>query len=149
MLRRCGFAALSLALAGIASGAEMTDSLTGLPLPDAASGITMGRPMALDPGAVCKSIWTDNFYSPSGAKISAVIAWYSAHLKGFHRVHGYGSGRSQDAFVNADGTLMIGVTGGPAADGVDTDIYAVGYSTVKPGMSDKEVKGMLAQHLSC
>jgi hypothetical protein len=42
-------------LAGVAYGADATDSLTGLPLPDAVAGVKLFKPMQLDPAQVCKS----------------------------------------------------------------------------------------------
>ena len=149
MLRRYATATLSLMLAALAHGAGTADSLTGLPMPDAASGLSLGSPTKIDPAQVCKSTWTQNFYSVSGAKTSVAIAWYGAHLKGFKHLHGYGAGRSQDGFVNADGSLWVGITGSPAADGADTEIYAIIYATVKPGLPEKTLAGMLTQHVSC
>src|SRR5580692_1778130 len=107
MLRRCASATPALMLAGLAYAADATNPLTGLPLPDAASGIKLDSPMKLKPAQICKSTQTTEFYITSGFKTSAAIAWYSAHLKGFAHLHGYGAGRTQDAFVNADGTLDV------------------------------------------
>jgi hypothetical protein len=149
MLRKCVSATLSLMLATLAFGADTTDSLTGLPLPDAASGMSLDSPMKLNPAQVCKSTDTSQFYSVSGFKTSKAIAWYSAHLRGFRHLHGYGAGRSQDVFVNADGSVFVAITGSPASDGVDTEAYAVLYATLKPGMSDKTLIGLLSQHVSC
>jgi hypothetical protein len=136
-------------LAGVAYGADATDSLTGLPLPDAVAGVKLFKPMQLDPAQVCKSTQVTNFYSPSGFKTSAAIAWYAAHLKGFQHLHGYGAGRTQDAFVNADGTLDVVVTGSPGPDGADSAVYAISYATLKPGLSQKTMQGMLSHKINC
>jgi hypothetical protein len=137
-------------LATLAYGADATDSLTGLPMPDAASGIKLyDPPMKLDPAHVCKSTQVTNFYSTTDFKTNAAIAWYGAHLKNFQHMHGYGSGRTQDAFVNADGTLMVVITGSPGPDGVDSKAYAVTYATLKPGMSQKTLTGLLSQKITC
>jgi hypothetical protein len=149
MLRQCVSATLSLMLAAFSFAAEPTDALTGLPVPDAASGLSLGTPMELPAAQICKSTHKSEFYSVSGFKTSAAIAWYSAHLKGFRHLHGYGAGRSQDLFVNADGTIFVGITGSPANDGVDTEVYAVSYASLRPGLSDKTLTGMLSQHMSC
>jgi hypothetical protein len=149
MLRTGTTVTFALMLAGLAQAADGVDPLTGLPIPDAASGMSLSTPMRLDPGQVCKSTLNTQFYSPSGFKTSAAIAWYGAHLKGFRHLHGYGAGRTQDLFVNADGTMYIGITGSPGADGVDTEIYAISYATLKPGMPDKQLQGLLSQRLTC
>ena len=149
MFRRCTSATLALMLAALAHGADSTDVLTGLPLPDAASGMKLYTPMKIDPSQVCKSTHTSEFYSVRGFKTSTAIAWYGAHLKGFRHMHGYGSGRSQDLFVNADGSMYVSITGSPASDGEDTDAYAISYATLKPGLSDKTLAGMLSQKMSC
>jgi hypothetical protein len=149
MLRRCASATLALMLAGLACAADTTNPLTGLPIPDAASGIKLDSPVRLDPAQVCKSMQTTEFYTTRGFKTSATIAWYSAHLKGFTHLHGYGAGRTQDAFVNADGTLDVVVTGSPGPDGADSDVYAVSYAMLKPGMPQKTFMGLLSQKMSC
>jgi|SRR5580698_9506531 hypothetical protein len=149
MLRRGTSVTLALILAGSAFGAETTDAVTGLPLPDAASGMKLDSPMKLPSSQVCKSTHTIDFYSPSGIKTSAALAWYGSHLQGFRHLHGYGAGRSQDIFVNTDGSLYVGVTGSPANDGVDTEVYAISYASLKPGLSDKTLKGMLSQNMTC
>jgi hypothetical protein len=149
MLRKYVFATFSLVLTGLSFGADTADSLTGLPMPDAASGMSLGSAIALPPAQVCRSTHTSEFYSVSGFKTSTAIAWYSVHLKGFRHLHGYGAGRSQDIFVNADGSLFIGITGSPASDGADTETYAISYATLKPGLSDKSLKGLLSQNMTC
>jgi hypothetical protein len=149
MLRRCASATLALMLAGLACAADTTDALTGLPTPDAASGIQLGSPMKLEPTQLCKSTHTSEFYITRGFKTSAAIGWYSGHLKGFTHLHGYGAGRTQDAFVNADGTLYVSITGSPGPDGADSQAYAVSYATMKPGVSQKVLMGLLSQKVSC
>jgi hypothetical protein len=149
MLRRCAPATMAVMLAGLAYGADATNALTGLPLPDAASGIKLDSPMRLQPAQVCKSTQTTEFYITFGFKTSTAVAWYSAHLKGFTHLHGYGAGRTQDAFVNGDGTLDVVVTGSPGADGADSDAYAVSYATLKPGMPQKSFVGLLSQKMTC
>ncbi len=150
MLRTCASATLALMLTSLACAADMTDALTGLPLPDAASGIKLyDPPMKLEPAQICKSTQVTDFYSTMDFKTSVAIAWYGAHLKGFQHMHGYGSGRTQDAFLNADGTLMVVITGSPGADGVDSKAYAVTYAALKPGMPQKTVAGLLSQKVAC
>jgi hypothetical protein len=149
MLGRCASIMLSLMLAAVAGAADTTDSLTGLPAPDAASGMSLGSAMKLDPTPLCKSTYTSQFYTVRGFKTSQAIVWYGAHLKGFKHLHGYGAGRTQDIFVNADGTQFVGITGSPDKDGVDTETYAVLYATLKPGLPDKTLVGLLSQNVKC
>jgi hypothetical protein len=149
MLRQCASATLSLLLAALSFGAESADALTGLPVPDVASGLSLGTAMQLPAAQICKSTHKSEFYKVSGFKTSAAIAWYSDHLKGFRHLHGYGAGRSQDLFVNADGSIFVGITGDPANDGADTETYAILYSTLQPGLPDKKLMGLLSQNMTC
>jgi len=133
---------------GVADAAA-NDSLTGLPLP-AESSLNIARaPTNLPDVPVCKSKSQMNFYTPGSGKVDAAIAWYTAHLAGFKHTHGYGSGRSQDTFYNAQGTLIVSITGAPAPDGQNTDVYSVIYATIAPGVSDKVIAGMNVQKTVC
>lgn len=90
-----------------------------------------------------------NFYTRVSGKVDAAISWYSAHLQGFQHTHGYGSGRSQDTFYNATGTLIVSITGMPAAEGQNTEVYSVIYGTIQPGVSSKVMAGMNVQKVVC
>jgi hypothetical protein len=149
MLRKQVLALITLTLAALAHGADQTDSLTGLPVPDVASGLKVDSGTKLDPAPICKSTLTSQYYTVFTGKTSTAIAWYGVHLKGFRHLHGYGMGRSQDLFVNADGSMYVGITGSPAKDGEDTDAYAISYAIVKPGLPEKTMKGLLSQNVTC
>jgi hypothetical protein len=96
-----------------------SDPLTGLPLiPATDSGkhianmaYTYNEPTKMPDGQVCKSKMKAVFYSLYDIKVDAAVGWYSSHLSGFKKVGGYESGRSQTAFYNSDGTIVIFVTG--------------------------------------
>jgi hypothetical protein len=140
--------ALTMAQANSA-GAAM-DALTQLPLPNSAGALQIGSdPMAVPNVPVCKSKAQMNFYTPNSGKVDAAIAWYSANLKGFKLTHGYGSGRSQDTFYNSAGTLIVSITGHPAAAGQNTDVYSIIYGTIQPGVSEKVIVGMNLQKVNC
>jgi hypothetical protein len=139
----------------IAVPAESADSaaadpLTKLPLPTASSPIHLDtNPSNYGDVPVCKSRGTMNFYTPLGGSVAAAVAWYTAHLSGFKHVHGYGSGRSQDTFYNASGTLTVSITGEPGKEGQDTNLYSIIYSTIQPGVPDKVIAGMNIQKVDC
>lgn len=90
-----------------------------------------------------------NSYTGRSGTVSAAVAWYASHLSGFKHLHGMGSGRSQDAFYNAAGTLMVGITGKPGPEGQDTPVYSVTYPTIQPGVSEKVIAGLNTQKLVC
>jgi hypothetical protein len=133
---------------GAANGAA-SDSLTALPLPNEGTLNVSRAPMNLPDVPVCKSKAQMNFYTPSSGKVDAAVAWYTSHLAGFKHTHGYGSGRSQDTFYNAQGTLIVSITGSPAPEGQNTDVYSIIYGTITPGASDKAIAGMNVQKAVC
>ena len=138
------------AMASSYSGAPATDSLTHLPLPDAASTLILaGDPMPLPNVPVCKSTATMNFYTATSGRVDAAIAWYTGNLKGFKHVRGYGSGRSQDTFYSSDGTVIISITGTPAPQGQNSDVYSIIYGAIKPGASEKAIAAMNVQKVDC
>jgi hypothetical protein len=126
-----------------------TDPLTLLPLPPADAALNLGEAMKLDATQVCKSTMRANFYTPAGGKVDAALAWYTANLHGFKHTHAYWSGRSQDTFYNADGTLMVSVTGTPAKQGQNADLYSVLYAKIQPGFAEKTIMSLNAQKVIC
>ena len=139
-----------VATAAIRADTALTDPLTKLPLPGVVGSLqVVGGPMSLPDVPVCKSMGQMNFYTGVKGKVDAAIAWYAANLKGFQHTHGYGSGRSQDTFYDASGTLMVSITGKPAADGQNTDVYSIIYGTIKPGVSGQVIAGMNVQKVVC
>ena len=125
------------------------DSLTGLPLPSESSLNIPRGPTKLPDVPVCKSKAQMNFYTPGSGKVDAAVAWYASHLAGFKHTHGYGSGRSQDTFYNAQGTLIVSITGNPAPEGQNSDVYSIIYGKIAPGVSDKAIAGMNVQKQVC
>jgi hypothetical protein len=145
-------ALLSILFAVHAESADSTatDPLTKLPLPTAGAPLSLANnPSRYDDVPVCKSTGTMNFYTSLGGSVAAAITWYTSHLPGFKHVHGYGSGRSQDTFYNAYGTLTVSITGKPGKEGQDTNAYSVIYSTIQPGVSDKVIAGLNIQKVVC
>lgn len=141
---------ISLGILGaysVLAGGPAVDSLTQLPLPAAEGALQIvGAPMDLSE-PVCKSTAQMNFYTVRG-KVDAALSWYATHLGGFKHVHGYND-RSQDTFYNADGTLIVAITGKPAPSGVNSDVGSVIYGTIKPGVSEKIIAGLNVQKLVC
>jgi hypothetical protein len=81
--------------------------------------------------------------------VDATVAWYAAHLAGFHKAHAYASGRSQDAFYNAAGTVVMFVTGSPGKEGENTNTYAVTYYRLQPGLLAKTILSFTQQKIMC
>jgi hypothetical protein len=126
------------------------DPLTKLPLPLAGAPVLLyDNPNEIDDVPVCKSHSAMNFYTGRSGTVSAAVAWYASHLSGFKHVHGIGSGRSQDTFYNAAGTLIVGITGKPGQEGQDTPVHSIIYGTIQPGVSDKVIAGMNIQKIVC
>src|ERR1035437_2679916 len=128
-----------------------SDPLTGLPLiPATDSGVHVGNePTQMPEAQICKSKFQGNFYSLFNIKVDAAVAWYSSHLSGFKKVSGYGSKRSQTAFHNADGTIVIVVTGDSGAEGENTDAYSVAYERYQPGISEKTITSLTQGKIVC
>jgi hypothetical protein len=142
-----GFA---LAISANSAPTAKTDPLTGLPLYPATSNVVdPGNPTKLPEASICKSKMQTNFYSVYDAKVDATLAWCAAHLHGFRQTHGYASGRSQDAFYNADGTILISVTGSRGKEGENTATYSISYHKFTPGVSEKTLLGMKDQKIVC
>lgn len=159
--------ALAVLLAGTASGQGNPDPLTKLPVIPAAEVMVAGKsygfqPVQLPAGTVCKSKMQGNFYSFYGnvrdpnVKVSTVIAWYSAHLSGFRKTQGYVSdgpqnagNRSQTAFYNAGGTIVVFVTGDSAPKGEDANAYSVAYQRYEPGISEKTIASLTQGKIVC
>jgi len=140
----------SLAAMGAAGGqSAATDPLTHLPLPAADAALNLGEALKLDATQVCKSTMQANFYRPTGGKVDAALAWYTANLNRFKHTHAYWSGRSQDTFYSTDGTLMVSVTGTPAKEGQNTDLFSVLYAKIQPGFAEKTIMSLNAQKVIC
>jgi hypothetical protein len=127
-----------------------SDPLTGLPLISATdSGKHIYGPTQMPEAQICKSKFKGNFYSLVNIKVDAAAAWYSSHLSGFKKVSGYASERSQTAFYNSDGTIVVIVTGDKGAQGENTNVYAVAYERFQPGISEKTINSLTQGNLFC
>jgi hypothetical protein len=150
----CLCAALfAITLANAAGQAKKltNDPLTGLALNPATYGgpFPNNEPDKMPDGQVCKSKMQGNFYSLFDIKVDAATAWYASHLSGFKKVQGYESGRSQTAFYNSDGTIVIFLTGQAGAKGENTDAYSVAYERYQPGLSEKAITGLTQGNIVC
>jgi len=127
-----------------------TDPLTGLPLDPATDSRHLGNePIRMHDSQFCKSKMQGEFYSGVDSKVDATVAWYAAHLAGFHKAHAYAGGRSQDSFYNDTGTLVVFVTGSPGKEGENTDAYAVTYYRLEPGLPAKTILSFTQQKVTC
>ncbi len=160
-------AMLVFCLAG-AAGQGATDTLTGLPVIPAAETMFQGKSYGFQPtrmpdGTVCKSKMQGNFYAlvnmnirDSNVKVNTAVAWYAAHLSGFRKTQGYVSngpqnagGRSQTAFYDAGGTIVVFITGDSAPQGQDANTYGVGYERYEPGISEKTITSLTQGKVDC
>jgi len=132
------------------SPTSTTDPLTGLPLIPASYARPFGsQPIEMPSSTICKSKFQGNSYNSVDAKVDATVAWYSAHLPGFKKIHGYSGERSQDAFYKPDGTLLVIITGSHGKEGENTDTYSVSYEKYEPGLSEKTITGLTRGNLIC
>jgi len=134
------------------------DPLTGLPLiPATVQFKNVGNePDKMPDEQVCKSKMQGNSYSLSNVmnpeneiKMDVAAAWYVSHLSGYKKVQGYESGRSQIAFYNSDGTLVIFLTGQQGAQGENTNVFLVAYERYQPGLSVKTITGLTQGKFVC
>lgn len=142
---------LSLANAAGQAKKVINDPLTGLTLSPATYGGSYqgNEPDKMPDGQVCKSKMQGNFYSLFDIKLDTATAWYASHLSGFKKVRGYESHRSQTAFYNSDGTIVIFLTGQPGAQGENTGAYSVAYERYQPGISEKTITGLTQGKMVC
>jgi hypothetical protein len=143
---------LALSLAVLASGASLTsDPLTGLPLdPATDSRLHLGNePTRLPVSTVCGSKMRADFYSVFESTQDAAVAWYAARLKGFRRAHAWAANRSQDTFYNADGTVIVSVTGVPGKMAESTEAYSIVYARFEPGLPEPVIVSLNRQRVVC
>jgi len=127
-----------------------TDPLTELPIIPSPDPLHLGNePQKLPDTTVCKTKMEIDFYSVNQLKVDATLTWYGSHLPGFKKTHAYASGRSQDAFYNSAGTLMVGITGSPAKGGENSDTYAIVYAKFQPPLSEKAIVSLNTQQIVC
>lgn len=146
-------ALLALSLANAAGQAKKlgNDPLTGLPLSPATDGgqFVGNEPTKMPDGQVCRSKMQGNFYDLYKIKTNDAVAWYASHLAGFKKVQGYESGRSQVAFYNSDGTIVIFLTGNSGDQGENANAYSVAYERYQPGISEKTITSLTQGKIVC
>ena len=125
------------------------DPLTGFPIPPSEDRLHLGNaPQVMDPFQMCKSTMKSDFYSPSGLKMNATAAWYESKLSGFKKVTGWKT-RTTISFYKPDGTMGVSLTGKPAAQGQDSEVYAIVYATFTPALPEKVFIGMTTGNVDC
>lgn len=137
------------------------DPLTGLPvIPTTITKFGGNTPTKLPDTKICNSAMKANMYSlayysmtdhydRTKATVSSTAAWYAAHLRGFERTDGYDGQRAQDSFSNADGTIMVMVTGTKGAKGADVNAYGITYYQFQPGLAPKTIASMGQGKIVC
>jgi hypothetical protein len=136
----------------MAGGATLTnDPLTGLPLhPATDSRLHLGNePTRLPVSTVCGSTMRADFYSVFDATQGAIVAWYAARLRGFRRTHAYAASRLQDTFYNADGTIIVSVSGVHAGRDENSEAYSILYARLGPGLPEKVIVSLNQQRVVC
>ena len=139
LLLLIAFSVLAFAVPAFAGSAN--DPVSGLPL---APGITPSNdPMSI---TICGKPAQANQYPLSGNHtVPGDIAWYKAHLPGYHMVHGFWSNRSQDTFFSPDGTKGVNITGVPQGDRV----FSVMYLSLKTGLTEHQWTVFSPSNPSC
>jgi hypothetical protein len=125
------------------------DPLTGLPIIASEDKFHLGNePTVIDTVQMCKSNMKSEMYSLSGIKMNASAAWYESKLPGFKKTEGW-KNRTTITFYKPDGTVSVSLTGHPAPQGQDTDVYAISYATFTPGFPEKAFAGIATGNLVC
>ena len=117
---------LTLAVSAFASPAN--DPVSGLPLPP---GVTAGDdPLSI---TICgKPAQANQVFTH--ATVADDIAWFKAHLPGYHMVHAVWDDRSQDTFFSPDGTKGVNITGTPKSD----KVFSLMYLSLKTGLTEHQ-----------
>jgi hypothetical protein len=134
--------AAALAFAIPAWGADSAkDPVSGLPL---APGMTPSDDsLSIN---ICGKPAQANLYSLSGNDtVPAEIAWYKAHLPGYHMVRAFWDNRSQDTFFSPDGTKGVNVTGTPKSD----EAFSVTYLSLKTGLTEHQWRVFSPSNPAC
>ncbi len=134
-------AALVFTVPAFAAGSA-NDPISGLPL---APGMMPGNsPLSI---TICGKPAQANQY-PLIFKLEKVaddIAWYKAHLPGYHMVHAFWDDRSQDTFFSPDGTKGVNITGTPKSD----KTFSVMYIVVKAPLTEHQWMVFSPSNASC
>lgn len=129
----------TLVLAVPAFAGSTNDPVSGLPLPP---GLTPSND-ALSI-SICKTPAQANQYFVHDT-VAAEIAWFKAHLPGYHMVHAVWSDRSQDTFFSPDGTKGLDITGTPKSDRV----FSLMYLSLKTGITEHQWAAFSPSNPSC
>ena len=128
-----------LALAAPAFAGSVNDPVSGIPL---APGMTPSNdPLSI---TICGKPAQANQVFGHGT-VADYIAWYKAHLPGYHMVHAFWSDRSQDTFYSPDGTKGVNITGTPKSDRV----FSVMYLILKTGLTEHQWMVFSPSNPSC
>ena len=138
LLLLIGLSVLALALPAFAGSAN--DPVSGLPL---APGMTPSND-ALSI-TICGKPAQANQYLDAPDTVPAAIAWYKAHLPGYHMVHAVWDDRSQDTFFSPDGTKGVNITGTPKSD----KTFSVMYLSLKTGLTAHQWMTFSPSNPSC
>jgi hypothetical protein len=127
-----------------------TDALTGLPIdPKSDLGMHLGNaPTKMTDSQICNSKMQANLYTVYDT-VDATVAWYAAHLTGFHKTHAYFDNRSQNRFYNDAGTLVVSVLGEGGQDGQNVDTHSVTYYRFQPGLPAKAIVSFGQHKIEC
>ena len=118
-----------LALAMPAFAGSVNDPVSGLPL---APGMTPSNdPLSI---TICGKPAQVNQYMARNDTVATDIAWYKAHLPGYHMVHAFWDDRSQDTFFSPDGMKGVTIKGTPKSDRV----FSVTYLSLKTGLTEHQ-----------
>ena len=121
-------AVLVFAVSAFAAGSA-NDPVSGLPLPP---GLTpSNEPLSI---TICGKPAQANQYAFLKDTVAAEIAWFKAHLPGYHMVHAFWDNRSQDTFFSPDGTKGVNITGTPKSD----TVFSVMYLSLKTGLTEHQ-----------
>ena len=135
--------AAALAFAVPAYGADSAkDPVSGLAL---APGLTPSNDaMSIN---ICGKPAQANQYTfiSDSHTVPADIAWYKAHLPGYHMVHAFWDNRSQDTFFSPDGTKGVNITGTPKSD----KTFSVMYLILKTGLTEHQWMVFSPSNPSC
>jgi opacity protein-like surface antigen len=129
-----------LALAMPAFAGSANDPVSGLPL---APGMNPSDdPLSI---TICGKPAQANQYMSRNDTVATDIAWYKAHLPGYHMVHAFWSDRSQDTVYSPDGTKGVNITGTPKSDRV----FSVMYLSLKTGLTEHQWTEFSPSNPSC
>ncbi len=130
----------ALALAVPAFAGSANDPVSGLPL---APGMNPSNdPLSI---TICGKPAQANQYMSRNDTVAANIAWYKAHLPGYHMAHAFWDDRSQDTFFSPDGTKGVNITGTPKSDRV----FSVMYLSLKTGLTEHQWMVFSPSNPSC